>query len=159
MWLHGLELLKVSHPPTNFFDHKYCGGGDIMVLVCPMIFQDEIMKQSFDFVTLFFVSKLSKTINAFSTKCDNIFFGFLWQRHQSYDFPAFFLAFAGQISYPFDFISWRNLLVEFYGNGRPVHAIFRQTQSQKFKVPDLRKITSNTLGTSLVNVKYYVAHI
>ena len=159
MWLHGLELLKVSHPPTNFFDHKYCGGGDIMVLVCHMIFQDQIMKQSFDFVTLFFVSNLSKTINAFSTKCDNIFFGLLWQRYQSYDFPAFFLAFAGQISYPFDFISWRNLLVEFYGNGRPWHAIFRQTQSQKFKVPDLRKITSNTLGTSLVNVKYYVAHI
>ena len=78
MWLHGLELLKVSHAPTKFFAYKYCGGGDIMVLVCHMIFQDQMMKQSFDFVTLFFVSILSKTINAFSTKYDNIFFGLLW---------------------------------------------------------------------------------
>ena len=55
--------------------------------------------------------------------------------------------FAGQISHPFDFISWHNLLVEFYGNDRPVDGIFLQAE-RKIKVPDLRNITSNTLSTS-----------
>ena len=62
-----------------------------------------------------------------------------------------FCHFAGQISYPFDFISWPNLLVEFYGNGRPVDAISRQAWSQKFKVLDLHNITSSTLSRSPAN--------
>ena len=37
-----------------------------------------------------------------------------------------FCHFTSQISYPFDFINWHNLLVEFYGNGRPVDAIYCQ---------------------------------
>ena len=43
--------------------------------------------------------------------------------------PTFFY-FSGQISYPSDFINWRNRLVEFYGNNRPVDVIFCQTHSQ-----------------------------
>ena len=36
-------------------------------------------------------------------------------------------------------------------NGRPVDARFRQAQSQKLKVLDLRNITSNTLSASPAN--------
>ena len=71
-----------------------------------------------------------------------------------------FCHFADQISYPFDFVSWHNLLVEFYGNGRPVDIIFRQAQSQSsrflicvilrqtyfLQVPLVRNITSHTLN-------------
>ena len=39
---------------------------------------------------------------------------------------------AGQISYPFDFINWNNL-VEFYSNGRPADAIFRQVEAKKLR--------------------------
>ena len=38
--------------------------------------------------------------------------------------------FVAQISYPFDFINWRNLLVKSYGKCRPVDVIFDQAQSQ-----------------------------
>ena len=58
-----------------------------------------------------------------------------------------FCHFAGQISYPFDFISGCSLLVKIYGNNRPIDAIFCQAQSQKFKVLDLHNITLNTLST------------
>ena len=39
---------------------------------------------------------------------------------------------AGQISYPFDFINWNNL-VEFFSNGRPADAIFRQAEAKKLR--------------------------
>ena len=77
--------------------------------------------------------------------------GFIWQHHHRYDFTYLFLPFCCQISYPFDFFSWPNLLVEFYGNGRPVDAISRQAWSQKFKVLDLHNITSSTLSRSPAN--------
>ena len=58
-----------------------------------------------------------------------LFFGLSWQLHLRYDFPASFLQFrCSNKLYSFDFISWRNLLVEFYGNGTRVDAIFRQSE-------------------------------
>ena len=32
--LHGYDPVKVCHHPTTFGDHRPCGSGDIMVLVC-----------------------------------------------------------------------------------------------------------------------------
>ena len=89
--------------------------------------------------------------DTFSIPSRYLFLGYFDRAIRGTTFLPSFCHFAGQISYPFDFISWRNLLVECYGNGRSMDAIFRQAQSQKFKVLDLRNITSNTLSTNLAN--------
>ena len=61
----------------------------------------------------------------------NTFFsGYFVSAIRGMTFLPTFCHFTGQISYPFDFISWHNLLVEFYGNSRPVDIILRQAQSQ-----------------------------
>ena len=39
-----------SYHPTKFGDHRHCGNGDMMVLVCHMILQDQVMKRSCDFM-------------------------------------------------------------------------------------------------------------
>ena len=62
-----------------------------------------------------------------------LFWGLSWQRNQMYDFPASFLQFRWSNKLPFDFISWHNPLVEFYGNARLVDAICYQVLSQKLK--------------------------
>ena len=66
--------------------------------------------------------------------------------------------FAGQISYPFDFNRWHNLLVEFHHKGRPVNAIFCQSQRQKFKSLCLCNIMTHALSTRPTNEQYYIAH-
>ena len=81
---------------------------------------------------------------------DTFFSGHFDSGTRGTTFLPSFCHFAGQISYPFDFISWRNLLVEFYGNGRPWTQYFVK-QYRKIKVRDLRNITSNTLSTSPAN--------
>ena len=43
-------LSKVSHHPTKFGGYEHCGSGDIMVLVFHMIFQDNVIKESCEFI-------------------------------------------------------------------------------------------------------------
>ena len=38
------QTLKVSHHPARFGGHKHCSSGDIMVLVCHMIWHDNVTK-------------------------------------------------------------------------------------------------------------------
>ena len=38
--LSGKELFKVCHHPAKFVDHRHCGSGDTMVVVCHMILQE-----------------------------------------------------------------------------------------------------------------------
>ena len=40
MWLHGQKPLKVSHHRSKFNSHRDCGRGDLMFLVCHVIFQN-----------------------------------------------------------------------------------------------------------------------
>ena len=61
-------------------------------------------------------------------------------------FVSTFCNFAGQISYPFDFISWRNLLVQFYSNSKPVDLICVILHQTHFlQVPVVCNITSHTV--------------
>ena len=46
MWLYRQEPIKVSHHLTKFGSHRYCGSGDLMILVCHVIFQDHVIKGS-----------------------------------------------------------------------------------------------------------------
>ena len=46
----GLGTLKVSHHPTKFGGHRHGDLGDKMVLVYHMIFQEHVIKGSFDFI-------------------------------------------------------------------------------------------------------------
>ena len=40
----------VSHHPNKFGGHRYCGIGDIIVLVCNLITQDHVIKGSSAFI-------------------------------------------------------------------------------------------------------------
>ena len=51
MRLYEQEPLRVSHHPPTFCDHKQCGCGDIMVLVCRVIWHDHMIKGSYDFMS------------------------------------------------------------------------------------------------------------
>ena len=42
--------LKTSHHPTKFGSHRFCGNGDIMILVCHSIWQDQVIKRLSDFI-------------------------------------------------------------------------------------------------------------
>ena len=42
--------MKVSHRPVRFGGHWHCGGGEIIVLVCHVIFQDQEIKAFCDFM-------------------------------------------------------------------------------------------------------------
>ena len=44
IWLYGQKVVQVCQYPTTFCHHKYCGSGDIMVLVCHVILQDNMTK-------------------------------------------------------------------------------------------------------------------
>ena len=78
------------------------------------------------------MSFLNPLSNTFSIPSRYLFFfsGYFDSTIRGTTFLPIFSHFASHISYPFDFISWCNLLVEFYGKGRPVDVIFRQAQSQ-----------------------------
>ena len=45
-----VEALKVCHHPPKFCGHSDCGRGDIMILVCQVIFRDHVIKVSGDFM-------------------------------------------------------------------------------------------------------------
>ena len=45
LWSFGLEKgTQGSHHPAKFCGHRFCGRGDIIVLVCNMISQDHVNK-------------------------------------------------------------------------------------------------------------------
>ena len=44
------DHLKVSHHPSKFGGRRHCGSEDIMVLVCHMISQDDLIKGSYNFL-------------------------------------------------------------------------------------------------------------
>ena len=46
----GWSPFKVSHDPAKFSGHNDFGRGDIMILVCHVIFQDHVIKVSCDFI-------------------------------------------------------------------------------------------------------------
>ena len=48
--LYGYKPLKVCHHPTTFGGHRQYGSGDVMVLVCHVISQENVMKRSYDFI-------------------------------------------------------------------------------------------------------------
>ena len=112
---------------------------------------------------------LNPLSDTFSIPSGYLFFsGYFDSAIRGKTFLPTFCHFAGQINYPFDFISWRNLLVEFYGNGRPVDVILRQAQSQSsryliwvilrqthfLQVPLARNITPHTLKG--LNLEYHL---
>ena len=45
-----MELLKVTHHPTKFGGRMHCGIGDIIVLVYHVIWQEHVIKGSYDFI-------------------------------------------------------------------------------------------------------------
>ena len=45
-----LDSFKARHHSAKFGGHKQCGNKDTIVLVCSMISQDHLIKDSFDFV-------------------------------------------------------------------------------------------------------------
>ena len=47
--LYGQEPIKKSHHPAKFGVHRHCGSGDITILVCHVILQDHMIKESCDF--------------------------------------------------------------------------------------------------------------
>ena len=49
MWLYWHKLLMLIQHPVKFGDHRHCGGGDIMVLVCHVISQKHQTKGPQDF--------------------------------------------------------------------------------------------------------------
>ena len=47
----SVEVTQGSHDhPVTFWGHKHCDSGDIMTLVCQIIFQDHVTIQSFNFM-------------------------------------------------------------------------------------------------------------
>ena len=47
------SLPNVSHHPTKFCSCKYCGSGDIMILVCHVILEDHVIKVLKSAITIF----------------------------------------------------------------------------------------------------------
>ena len=42
--------LNVSHDTAKFDVHRHCGSGDVKVLICHIILQDDATKGSYNFV-------------------------------------------------------------------------------------------------------------
>ena len=40
----------LSYHPAKIVDHKHCGSRDIIVLICHVILQDQLIKASCDFM-------------------------------------------------------------------------------------------------------------
>ena len=49
----------VSHHPGKFTDHSHSGGGDIMVLIFRMTFQNHVIKKSCNFMEKSLQGKVS----------------------------------------------------------------------------------------------------
>ena len=50
-WLYDEESPpNVNHDPTKFGGHRHCSSGEIIVLVCHVILQGDVIKVSFDFI-------------------------------------------------------------------------------------------------------------
>ena len=49
IWHYGLGLLIECHHPPKSVDQGHCGSGYVMVLICHMISQDQVIKGSCDF--------------------------------------------------------------------------------------------------------------
>ena len=77
-----------------------------------------------------FLVRVNPLSDIFSIHSWYLFSGHFNSGTRGTTFLPSFCHFAGQINYPFDFISWRNILDEFYDSGRPMDIIFRQAQSQ-----------------------------
>ena len=41
---------NLNHDPTKFGGHRHCSSGEIIVLVCHVILQGDVIKVSFDFI-------------------------------------------------------------------------------------------------------------
>ena len=50
LWLYALESLKVSHRHKKFGGHRHSVSGDMAMLVCHVIWQDHVIKESCDFI-------------------------------------------------------------------------------------------------------------
>ena len=50
MWLYRHEVSKVSYHPAMFGGHRHCGSGNIMILVCQVISQYNVIKGSCDLI-------------------------------------------------------------------------------------------------------------
>ena len=50
MWLYGQEPMKISYHPAKFCSHRNSDSGDIVALVCHVISQDHVIKESCDFI-------------------------------------------------------------------------------------------------------------
>ena len=44
IWLHGQDPIRLSYHPAKFSSHRHFGSVDIVILVCPMISQDHMIK-------------------------------------------------------------------------------------------------------------------
>ena len=51
MWLYYWEPLKVIQHPTKYGHHSHFGSGDLIVLVCHLILEDHVIKDSCDFIS------------------------------------------------------------------------------------------------------------
>ena len=49
MWLYRQKPIKVGQHPAKFGGQKHTDSGDVVVLVCHVIFQDQVVKGSWDF--------------------------------------------------------------------------------------------------------------
>ena len=50
MWLYGRETMKISYHPAKFCSHRNSDSRDIVALVCRVISQDHVSKESCDFI-------------------------------------------------------------------------------------------------------------
>ena len=50
MQLYGWDLQVVSHHPNKFGDHRHCGNGDLMFLICHMTSRDHMLKGLYGFI-------------------------------------------------------------------------------------------------------------
>ena len=50
MWFYGWEPFMVGHQSAKFSGQVYCSRGDLWILVCRVMSQDQVIKVSFDFI-------------------------------------------------------------------------------------------------------------
>ena len=120
-------------------------------------------------VLLFIRKLLIPLSDTFSIPSRYLFSGYFDSVIGGITFLHSFCHFAGQTSCPFDFISRRKLLVEFYGNSRPVDVIFVRhrakiskylvcvilRQTHFLQVPLMRNNTSHTSKGFIEIVLYF----
>ena len=47
---YGQKPVMTKHELARFGGHRHCDSGDIMILVCRVILQDNVIKRSYDFI-------------------------------------------------------------------------------------------------------------